>query len=232
MTTIADLALVTGQLNLPLFLSLSLSLCLIARTCPSRSWRRAESRSRPSRLRPSLRAPVPVVQSDRSGRRLPRSGFRSHRTGGDSGGNKESLKKKPKRGKEGRSRSRNPQSSMVIPKGNLCAITNRETKKERRWSLSLARYHHVCGSNASLAAVSRGLRRRSRFSLLPSLLREGDGTPVRAYHRVLSETGFRWMAIMYANGHCAARRKGERPLSERARCTNRQTRHLTFTFDA
>jgi len=92
----------------------------------------------------------------------------------------------------------------------------------------------TCGSNASLAAVSRGLHRRSRFSLLPSLLGEGDGTPVRAYHRVLSKTGFRWTAIMYANGHCAARRKGERPLSGRQggspRRTNHQTRHLTFTF--
>lgn len=73
---------------------------------------------------------IEVVQDDQSGRKLPRSGFRSHRTGGDSGENKESEEKKMKEVVRA-----TPRLSMVIPNGNLRTVVA-ITTGQRLWSLS------------------------------------------------------------------------------------------------
>ncbi|CAL1685576.1 unnamed protein product [Lasius platythorax] len=95
---------------------------------------------------------------------------------------------------------------MVIPKGNLRTVVV-VMAGQRPWSLSHTYSDCVC--THPLASRSHEPRRRLCVARLFCLLfREGDPfdeTLVRAYHRVLSKTGFRWTAIMYANGHCASR---------------------------
>lgn len=125
------------------------------------------------------------LQDNQSGRRLPRSGFRSHQTGGDNGGNKE-LKKRTE-------------------KEVACATPPVIDGHPQRKSAYRRRHH---GRTETVATVPRifhhgltsfvaGCARLLSFERVTE-------TPVRitGYCR---KPDFDGRAIMYANGHCASR---------------------------
>lgn len=130
------------------------------------------------------------LQDNQSGRRLPRSGFRSHRTGGDSRGNKE-LKKRTEKEV---ARATPPGHRWSSPK-EICAPSSPSRPDRNRG---------YCPSH--IPPRSHEFRRRLRAT---PLFREGDRNP-GPYHRVLSKPDFDGRAIMYANGHCASRGSGKR----------------------
>jgi len=118
------------------------------------------------------------LQDDQSGRRLPRSGFRSHRTGGDSGENKELKKKKTNEKEVARA---TPGHRWSSPK-EIC-VPSSPSRLDRDHSYCPSRIPRVYPS-----PWSHEFRRRLRAALL---FGEGDRNP-GLYHRVLSKTGFRW----------------------------------------